>query len=196
MKYLKTYEELISVTSDITSSGKTRSVDNIFDEPSDAKSPSARILLKRDLQQKEFQDLIDMGADVLPSYTIKKWLKNPDDKRLEKFLVTLNNLKFLQDKAKEGELRCEYCNRGPLYIYDITKKTPEKLSNPQYRFTEFDPKDGATADHKEPQSKGGDKFDYSNLVVSCVWCNKEKGDMTYDEWMSRISKRKKVTSII
>jgi hypothetical protein len=115
--------------------------------------------------------------------------------KLMKMLVTLNNLQFLKHELKEkGELRCEYCNAGPLVIYDINPNKLDKLiDNPYYRLNnQFDPKDGATADHKVPQSKGGAKLDYSNLAVCCEPCNKEKKSQLYEDWLKKISKRKKL----
>jgi 5-methylcytosine-specific restriction endonuclease McrA len=42
----------------------------------------------------------------------------------------------------------------------------------------------ATVDHKQPQSKHGDKFDYKNLAVCCWDCNNEKGNKSWNEWQS------------
>lgn len=194
MKHLRLFEEFKKVLTSSSGSGRTKHFDNIFDDPIDAKSPSASILLKKDLEEREQEDLID----ILPNkQAIRQYIKRSGNdkliKRIDKFRVTMNNLQFLKDKAKEGELRCEYCNKGPLVIYDINKKdaTPENLSNPKFRFnSKFSPKDGATCDHKQPQSKGGDKFDYSNLAVCCYQCNKEKGNKDYDTWMNIVNNKK------
>jgi 5-methylcytosine-specific restriction endonuclease McrA len=92
---------------------------------------------------------------------------------------------------KEGELRCEYCDKGPLTIYDFTKRKgdPEFIGNKYYKFKEeFKKEDGATCDHKNPQGKGGDKFGYDNLAVCCYRCNQNKKSMSYEDWMKRINK--------
>jgi hypothetical protein len=184
-------EELRKVVSDKSGSGKTKFVDWIWNEPSSDKSPSAGISLRDKLREEEFQDLIKNVPDVS-----KNFLRKQKHKRnAEKLSVTLNNLKFLKDMQKEDDLYCEYCNKGPLVIYDITeedlKNGPQKVGG-RIRFnTRFNPKDGATVDHKQPQSKGGDKFDYSNLAVCCYSCNQKKKNMSWDDW-SQILKIRKV----
>jgi hypothetical protein len=189
MKYLKLFEEWHKVVNP-SGSGRTRWIDTIHDDPTSAKSYSSSLLLKKDYAEKEFDELKTMtGA---PDWVIKEVLKDPNSprfKRLEQMKVMMNNLQFLKDKEKElGELRCEYCNAGPLVIYDINpgKITPDKLDNPNYKFSKFNPKDGATADHREPKSRGGSKFDYKNLAVCCYKCNQKKKNMSYTEWINRI----------
>lgn len=152
-----------------------------MDEPSSAKTPAAGILLRKELEDLEFDELIRITS--LPPWAVKEMIKNPDSemsKKVNKFRVTMNNLKFLKVKAKEGDLRCEYCDKGPLVIYDFNQDdmTPENLSNPKYRFnTKFNPEDGATTDHREPQSRGG-----RNTIIPiwlCVVINVTKERKAY-----------------
>lgn len=70
--------------------------------------------------------------------------------------------RWLQER---GELRCRYCDRGPLPIEG------------------FSDRDVATLDHFIPRSLGGDRFDESNLVVACFACNQRKRDMRPAEFM-------------
>ena len=185
-------EELKKVLSDASGSGRTKSFDIIHDdEPYSDKSISSGILLRDRLKKQEFKDLIALAGKSLPEYVIKDYLRNPTKaKGAEKILVTMNNLKFLKDMEKRSDLYCAYCNKGPLIIYDINPGKKLKISNKNYRYTQFNPKDGATCDHKMPQSKGGDKFNYSNLAVCCSKCNKDKGNMSYDSWMKIVNSRK------
>ena len=181
MRKIKTYieyiNELYTVPISVSGSGKTKTQHLIYDDPTSDKSLSSGVLLNQDLKDKEFLDYINSGI-------------GPGDDKLS---VLLNNLKFLKDKKQElGQLYCEYCNDGPLVIYDFTKdsRVPTKI-NGKIRFNnKFNEDDGATTDHREPQSKGGDKFDYKNLAVCCFSCNKKKRDMSYNEWMRLISKNK------
>ena len=162
-------------------SGKTKYIDTIFDEPISSKSPASGILLRKQLSDQEFDDLKSILSDEI----VGSFKKNKKGSKVDKFKITLNNLKFLKDKAKEGDLYCEYCNKGPLVIYDFNPDNIDwvQINNPKFRFnTKFNEKDGATCDHREPVSKGGDKFDYSNLAVSCYPCNKRKGNMNWQEW--------------
>jgi hypothetical protein len=184
--------ELYAITSSSSSSGRTKFIDKIMDEPSSAKTTAAGILLRKELEDLEFEELIKITS--LPPWAVKEMMKNPDSEmsqKVNKFRVTMNNLKFLKDKAKEGDLRCEYCDKGPLVIYDFNPDdmTPENISNPKYRFnTKFNPEDGATTDHREPQSRGGEKYDYSNLAVCCYKCNKRKKSLPYLTWLDIIKK--------
>lgn len=199
MKYIKEYKdfllELRKVVTNSSGSGRTKSIDWIHDDPEDAKSTNAGILLNQQLRDKEFQDMADVFTPGTPDYVVKDFIKKAgNSSRMDKFKVTMNNLQFLKDRAKEvDELRCEYCNKGPLVIYDINLNnvTPEQIEDKNHRFTKFRESDGATCDHKQLQSKGGDKFNYSNLAVCCSRCNKLKGNMSYEDWMRKLSELNK-----
>lgn len=193
---IKNYKEFITelykVSNEISSKNK-KFVDVIWDDPDNSKSKSSSILLKKDLQDRELED-VRRYLPNFPDYILKSYLKG-DDAKYNKFKVTLNNLQFLKDKAKEGDLYCEYCDKGPLVIYDFETKglTPEDMTNPKHRFNgKFNKNDGATCDHKNPQSKGGDKFDYSNLAVACYNCNKLKSNMSWKNWTYYMSKNPEV----
>lgn len=192
-KYSEFILELHRITSSSSSSGRTKFIDWVHDDPSVAKSPSAGILLRKELSDIEFDELkSNINA---PDWLLRAVQKDPSKaNKLMKFKVTMNNLQFLKDKAKEGELRCEYCNKGPLIIYDINpgEITPEMLEDPNLRFNaKFDKKDGATCDHKVPMDRGGDKFNYNNLAVSCYSCNNRKGNMAWEAWEKIIPTLKK-----
>lgn len=191
MKRIKSFaefitEELQKITSDASISGKTKYIDWIWDEPSNDQSASAGVLLRNKLKEEEFQDIIntlsDIKFDELPDISKKSFRKERDHNRLEKLKITLNNLRFLKDMKKErGELRCEYCNKGPLIIYDFTES--DLLGTGKRFNTKFKPTNGATCDHKTPISRGGDKFDYDNLAVCCYKCNQRKRNMSYEDWL-------------
>jgi hypothetical protein len=180
MKYIIEFQKYKSGT---TSSGRTKYIDTIWDDPTSSKSQSASVVLRNKLKDLEDAETRDELGD-LPDWVLRKIKSNPD--KYEKIKVTINNLKFLKDRlTKDGELSCEYCGKGPLIIYDFNMKSlVDALDNPNMRFnTKFNPFDGATCDHKVPQSKGGDKFNYSNLAVSCHRCNRKKGNMDYEDWL-------------
>ena len=173
--YIEYITELRNVTTDISKSGHTRIMDVVYDDPSKAKSPSSGVLLKDELRKREFEYLIKNIKNNGVRRILQKHAGNP---KAERLAVTLNNTQFLKDRQQEsGPLMCEYCPRGPLRIYDISGNGPK-----------FNPKDGATVDHKIPQSKGGDRYSYSNLAVCCYKCNQAKGNMSYEDWMSKIGK--------
>ena len=74
------------------------------------------------------------------------------------------NIDFLKSKLKEkGTLTCVYCQKTNLFINEDFNRDPPK---------EF----LATADHVIPKVKGGAPMSYSNLVVACWTCNKNKKD--------------------
>lgn len=74
------------------------------------------------------------------------------------------NTRFLKFKLIEkGVLTCVYCQKTNLFINEDFNRDPPK---------EF----LATADHVIPKVKGGAPMSYSNLVVACWTCNKNKKD--------------------
>lgn len=180
-------EELKDINTNI-SGGRFKEIDKIYnDEDAHVKSKASGILLKDKLRKEEMDSIItalEQGAKPSDFNT-----KN--DPKLQRILVLMNNLKFLKDKLKEdGRLQCEYCGKGPLIIYDVVaSKFKNLIDNPYYRLNQdFDAEWGATCDHKDPQSLGGDKFDYNNLAVCCYRCNQRKRSMPYKQWMERIGK--------
>lgn len=188
-------EELTNIQTYKSGSGNIKSFDKIYnDDNPNPKSLASGLLLNKEYQEQEEEDLYDvLGLDksLGGSSQFYKVQKNP--KELEKLKVRLNNLKFLKSKLKEGELRCEYCDKGPLTIYDFTKRKgdPEFIDSKYYKFKEdFKEEDGATCDHKNPQGKGGDKFGYDNLAVCCYSCNQNKKSMSYEDWINKIKKEK------
>lgn len=181
-------EELTKIPFYSSKSGSTKGAHFIYDdEEPDSKSQASALLLRNKLKEEEIDSIVSILGGEIPPHYLK-------DAKFLKLLIVFNNLKFLKDKSKEGELRCEYCDKGPLVIYDISKNSDnakEFLKNPKYRLNvKFDPVDGATCDHKIPKSKGGDKFNYDNLAVCCYDCNQKKGDMDYNVWLNFIKNRK------
>ena len=173
--------ELRKITTSVSGSGKTSEVEWIHDDPESPKSTSAGILLRQQLRDEEYKDLLDrLRDDKFDKSSLKKASKE------EKLAVTLNNLKFLKDMELErGQLKCEYCGKGPLKVYDFDMEgfDPKNIGKQKWRFNNnFSKENGATCDHKQPQSKGGDKYDYSNLAVCCWDCNNDKEDMSWERW--------------
>lgn len=67
-------------------------------------------------------------------------------------------LKIWKDAA--GHLQCVYCGRDGL-------STTSKCSNPNQ----------ATLDHITPVSKGGERWDMTNIVPCCQTCNRRKNNI-------------------
>ncbi len=147
-----------------------REFDTIFDDPSSPKSTGAGILLRKDLRDREIDDILSDIPDI-PEHMEKAIRGVRSKRKIDSIITSINNLKFLRDMLKRGDLYCEYCNKGPLRIYGKG---------------DFRPIDGATCDHKTPISKGGDRYSYNNLAVCCYRCNMEKSDMGYSEWLEKI----------
>jgi len=71
-------------------------------------------------------------------------------------------LEFRDDFLDRNKpLVCVYCGKKDLLKDPTGKKQPKNL---------------ATIDHVKPLSKGGSRYDESNLVVACYACNQAKGD--------------------
>jgi hypothetical protein len=171
-KYCEFILEFREITTHQSGSGKSKEVSTIYDDPSTDKTHSAAVLLKDKLKAEEVESILqDLNPEV--KHRIKKFI---DDNKIrsvhkvQQLMITFNNEKFLRDQKKKGPLRCEYCNHGPLVIYNIDNGKS------------FRKYDGATCDHKVPRSKGGDEYDYSNLAVCCYKCNQRKGNMDWEDW--------------
>ena len=179
-------EELRDINSNI-SGGRFKEIDKIYnDEDAHVKSRASGILLKDKLRKEEMDSILTALENGARPEDF-----NTEDHKLLRILVLMNNLKFLKDTLQDkGKLQCEYCGKGPLIIYDVVaSKFKNLIDNPHYKLNQnFDPEWGATCDHKDPQSLGGDKFDYSNLAVCCYRCNQRKRSMPYKQWMERIGK--------
>jgi hypothetical protein len=171
-------EEFKKVKFDGSNTGRTKIVHNILDDPSNQKSYSSGILLRDKLRDQEFKDI--MSDNDFDKMSKKERSRIRSIKHADGIKKSLNNLKFLEDQERlKGDLRCEYCNKGPLKIYKF-----DPFSKVRQR---FDPINGATCDHREPTSKGGDPFDYKNLAVCCYGCNQKKGNMSWEDWRDRMS---------
>ena len=185
------YSEWISKISKNKKKNNMKILNNIIlDEPSCQKSLSSMILLTHSLKTTEkYNETIAF---------LKYSRCNNKEKSAVRFKIMLNNLQFLIDKQLEaGSLYCEYCNKGPLAIYgfdifNIENSEIVKIisSNGKYRFSNnFNPENGATCDHKQPTSKGGEKYDYSNLAVCCSQCNRAKSDVDYQTWLKYLKQK-------
>ena len=87
-----------------------------------------------------------------------------EKEKLEEYLDFRNN--FLDKKLKEdGKLICAYCHRDDL---EKGGRHSHSQNNKNKKL--------ATIDHVIPVSKGGEKLDENNCVVSCKSCNNRKGD--------------------
>lgn len=51
-----------------------------------------------------------------------------------------------------------------------------------------------TIDHVVPHSKGG-KISLDNVVASCQSCNNDKADLTLDEYLIKLNKRKEELNV-
>lgn len=165
-----------------SSTGRTKLIHRVLDEPTDSKSYSSGVLLRDYLRGQELSDLL--STDMFNTLSPKQKGRIKAMKSVNKIKQSLNNLKFLQEREKElGKLICEYCGKGPLIIYAFDPTRPRK------GFAKFNSSNGATCDHKTPLSKGGDPFDFNNLAVSCFSCNQKKGDMNWDDWKNRLKSK-------
>lgn len=198
MKYIKSFnlylKEELTYLNDKSRSGKILHSTKIYnDTDPDIKSPSSLLLLNKDLKEKEEQyvlDCIRFGKNI--NYDLID-INNISKDILKKLTLKCNTEFLRSELEKNGYLECEYCeNPKPLYLYDVipTKESKEKFKDNPYYITNkwFNPRKGATCDHKVPKSKGGEYFKFENMVVSCNSCNSKKGNTDYDTWISKIKK--------
>jgi 5-methylcytosine-specific restriction endonuclease McrA len=157
-------------------------VSQIWDDPNDAKPHSASLLLRDKLYRDEMESIINEFKPELRR-KLKRfatWSGASED-GLRRYAISINNQQFLVDMLKEkGKLDCEYCGKEGMKLYKFPERTG-KFTARDFG-SKFDKRDGATCDHKQPTSKGGDKFDYANLAVCCSPCNTKKADISWDDW--------------
>ena len=167
------------ILSKTSNSGSTKQNDTILDKPSNNQSLSSLLLLNNKLKKEEYSQLIK-DLELRVSKKFVRTLLNSDysEGHIERVILSLNNSQFIVDKQKIGDLICEYCGKTPLLKNKINLLDIMKLKMPM----RINPNSIATCDHKEPKSKGGSIYDYSNLAVCCHRCNGIKGDMSYDDW--------------
>lgn len=78
-------------------------------------------------------------------------------------------MQFRFDFLNSQRLQCAYCNKGKLQIYT---QDHERL---------------ATVDHIWPLSKGGNRYDPTNLCIACEPCNSRKGNKFPIEFFMGVS---------
>ncbi len=135
-------------------------VDTISTEPSTDSSRASLLLLNNRLRWEEVNKLADKlnfsfdsyGERVTGVYAARS------------ILLCVIKQNFINNKEKEGELICEYCN----------SKVYRNINPRCYR--------SVTVDHKIPQIEGYDPFDERNFAVSCYRCNQKKDKIPYREW--------------
>jgi len=76
-----------------------------------------------------------------------------------------------QKKINKGKLACYFCHQ------------PKLTAN--YNHPRVSRRDKATLDHLVAQSKGGRRYDVSNIVVACDLCNSQKGDSCHKEFFRK-----------
>jgi hypothetical protein len=172
--FLDFINEFKKVKFDGSNTGRTKILHNVLDEPTDSRSYSSSVLLRDYLRNQEIVDAL--SGDTFDGLSKKQKFRIKSYGKTDKIKRALNNLKFLKSKERDGKLHCEYCNRGPLIIYAFDP-TFHKKSN-----LRFNQSDGATCDHRNPVSKGGDPFDHKNLAVCCYRCNQKKSNMSWEDW--------------
>ena len=86
-------------------------------------------------------------------------------------LLKILRKEFNSNFLRKSKLICVYC------YTPVTIKEGKKSNNKQ-----------ATIDHIRPLHDMCDWFDEKNLCVCCSKCNNEKGNMSYSEWKSYLTK--------
>lgn len=120
-------------------------------------------------RKKRHKHKILIDNPIITSYAAKLLLKEKYYSLDDNPRITWLNFrkKYLTEiQVKRGELRCFYCDKGPLII--------EKDNNHPMI---------ATLDHKTPRAKGGKEYDKSNLLVCCYSCNQKKKDLSFEEFI-------------
>jgi hypothetical protein len=138
----------MKVINNYSNSGRTNQSIVVIPERPSIKSRASYELLKNKLISLDDEYFLNDCGEL------HKWLKFREEYLLE------------QKKIK-GNLVCKYCGKKHL---EIGGRSAEDLIKNNKN------KNLATIDHVYPLSKGGKKYDWKNMVVSCKRCNRNKGD--------------------
>ena len=144
------------ITTYKSSSGSTSVNDIIYnDETPNIKSLASLVLLN-DYYHYLDVDYVDERKELIKYLRLR-----------QKFLKRVLN--------KKRVLVCHYCGKSHLDIgYEDMKLAYLNNTN----------KNLATIDHKIPRKICDNPLDTKNWLVSCKKCNREKGDMNYDEYIN------------
>lgn len=96
---------------------------------------------------------------------LKQKLKAREDNKKSpewRIWLTFRNRFLKRHKKKHGDLKCFFCNKENLIANHHGNNARKSRL--------------ATIDHYHPLSKGGSKYNESNLRVSCLSCNQRKAD--------------------
>jgi 5-methylcytosine-specific restriction endonuclease McrA len=113
------------------------------------------------------------------SILLRKYLMEMDADHLEKMDLINKRIEFSRSYlesvlSRDGDIKCAYCGKGDLAIeYDGMRVKESKK---------------ATIDHIVPVSRGGGRFDASNITPCCGECNGKKGDKPLDEFFRTMKK--------
>ena len=147
---------MVKIETDRSMSGNTKFFDVIFNnQNAHIKSKAAYSLLRDKLK------VLDESY-VKTQDNLSKWLIFR-----EEYLLEVQN-------ENSGNLTCSYCGLDHLEIGGRSKEDMQKNNkNPKL----------ATVDHITAMSKGGEKFDKENMLVSCKKCNKSKSNKTLENFL-------------
>ena len=97
-------------------------------------------------------------------------------------------LEFRDDfVTRQTELVCHYC--GKKLVSDVPDET-KRPRDRMFRRKRVPKGRMATVDHVMPLSRGGSRYDVTNLVIACERCNGTKGSLTPEEWEEKKRKPK------
>lgn len=118
--------------------------------------------------------VIDKPNTYASSVLLKAFYWEHDEDNFKSIANQMRQIAFSRNyltlvKETTGNLSCSYCPKINLVIELEGMKVPNRLK--------------ATIDHIVPTSKGGARFDYDNICVSCGSCNSRKSDKSVDEFL-------------
>lgn len=88
--------------------------------------------------------------------------------------------------SKQENLTCAYCKKALVSDAPLNPRSPKHHIFKRQKGLQKDLI--ATVDHVNPVSKGGERFNISNLVIACNDCNGKKADMSPEQWNQTLAK--------
>jgi 5-methylcytosine-specific restriction endonuclease McrA len=111
------------------------------------------------------------------SILLRKYLMEMDVDYIEKMDLINKRIEFSRSYlesvlSRDGDIKCTYCGKGDLVIEYDGMRVKESIK--------------ATIDHIVPVSRGGGRFDVSNITPCCGECNGKKGNKSLDDFLKSI----------
>ena len=119
---------------------------------------------------------VSNAKSLASSLLLRKYLMEMDIDYIEKMDLINTRIEFSRNYLEGvledcGSIKCTYCGKDDLVIEYDGMRVENGVK--------------ATIDHIVPVSKGGGRFDRSNITPCCGGCNTKKGNKSLEEFLKK-----------